>query len=81
MKNTPLSTTLSSFEAIKRVDPQGGEYWFSSELMKILDYQKKERFTELIERAKESCKKTGYSVQNHFREVGKMIKTGQSFVF
>ena len=42
--------------------------------MPILEYSKWERFSNAIDNAKISCKKSGYDVKDHFPGVGKMIK-------
>lgn len=50
------------------------EIWFARDLQSVLGYVRWENFTEAINRAVESCKTQGVSVDDHFREVTKMIK-------
>ena len=64
------------FEDIKHIDEEGNEYWFARELMPLLGYSKWERFTNAINNAKTSCVKTGYDINDHFPEVGKMVQIG-----
>jgi DNA-damage-inducible protein D len=50
------------------------EIWFARELMPVLGYARWENFQVAISRAVESCKSQGVSVDDHFREVTKMIE-------
>lgn len=68
----------SPFDAIRRVDERGQEYWSARELGKLLGYTTNYRnFKPAIEKAKEACKKSGYTVSDHFAEVRNMIATGK----
>ncbi len=49
------------------------EVWFARDLQKVLGYARWENFQVAIGRAVESCKQQGVNVDNHFREVTKMI--------
>lgn len=62
------------FERIKHIDENGEEFWYARELMMVLEYKKWERFNDVIESAKITCKQSNYDVQDHFPVVGKMIK-------
>ena len=64
------------FESIKHIDEEGNEYWYARELQKVLEYKKWERFSNTIECAKISCIKSGYDINDHFPEVGKMVQIG-----
>ena len=64
------------FENIKHIDDNGNEYWLARELMTLLEYRKWERFSNAIDNAKMSCIKSGYSVDDHFPDVGKMVQIG-----
>ncbi|SEA80182.1 DNA-damage-inducible protein D [Xylanibacter ruminicola] len=67
----------SAFDAIVEVvkDEDGNdiEVWYARELQKVLGYARWENFILAIGRAIESCKTLGVSVDDHFREVTKMI--------
>lgn len=52
------------------------EVWFARDLQMVLGYVRWENFTEAINRAVESCKSQDISVDNHFREVTKMVELG-----
>ena len=49
------------------------EIWFARELQSVLGYSRWENFTIAIGRAVESCKSQNINVDDHFREVTKMI--------
>lgn len=67
----------SSFDAIVKLikDEDGNEIevWYARELQTVLGYARWENFVVAIGRAIESCKTLGVSVDDHFREVTKMI--------
>ncbi|MBR1632460.1 MAG: DNA damage-inducible protein D [Bacteroidales bacterium] len=50
------------------------EVWFARELQEVLGYARWENFQSVINRAAESCKTQGINVDDHFREVTKMIR-------
>lgn len=49
------------------------EVWFARELQPVLGYARWENFQVAIGRAVDSCKSQGVNVDDHFREVTKMI--------
>ena len=53
------------------------EIWFARELQAILGYARWENFIISIHRAVDSCKTQGINVDDHFREVTKMIDIGK----
>ena len=52
------------------------EVWYARELQQVLGYTRWENFVVAISRAIESCKTLKVSVDNHFREVTKMVLLG-----
>ena len=52
------------------------EVWFARELQSVLGYARWENFITAIKRAVESCKTQNINVDDHFREVTKMVKLG-----
>lgn len=52
------------------------EVWFARDLQKVLGYARWENFLTAINRAVESCNSQNISVDDHFREVTKMVKLG-----
>ena len=53
------------------------EVWFARELQTILGYARWENFLVAIHRAMASCKSQQINVDDHFREVTKMIEIGK----
>ncbi len=53
------------------------EVWFARDLMSVLGYARWENFQTAIGRAVESCKSLNVNVDDHFREVTKMISLGK----
>lgn len=52
------------------------EVWFARDLQKVLGYARWENFQVAIGRAVESCKQQNVNVDDHFREVTKMVSLG-----
>jgi len=52
------------------------EVWYARELQQVLGYTRWENFVVAISRAIESCKTLKISVDDHFREVTKMVLLG-----
>lgn len=65
-----------TFESIKHINEYGEEYWLARELQGVLEYARWENFSKAIERAQKACANTGFDVQDHFREVTKMVSLG-----
>ena len=67
----------STFDLIAKSikDDEGNtiEVWYARELQQVLGYARWENFVVAIGRAMESCKTLGVNVDDHFREVTKMI--------
>ena len=59
------------FEDIKRIRPDGSEYWSARELAPVLDYAKWENFYKVIKRAMIACENSGRSTLECFPEVRK----------
>ena len=54
------------------------EIWFARELQPVLGYARWENFLVAISRAVESCKTQNINVDDHFREVTKIIALAKS---
>ena len=65
-----------TFESIKHVNEYGEEYWLARELQLVLEYAQWRRFSDAIERAKLACKNSGFAVEDHFADIGKMVDIG-----
>jgi len=53
------------------------EIWFARELQEKLGYARWENFMVAIQRAVDSCKTQNINIDDHFREVTKMIEIGK----
>jgi len=58
-------------------DKEQVEIWFARDLQEILGYARWENFLVAINRALESCKTQSINIDDHFREVTKMIEIGK----
>ena len=52
------------------------EFWYARDLQIQLGYKRWENFIETIKKAMQSCENAGIEVDNHFREVTKMVQIG-----
>ena len=70
----------SSFDLIaKDIKDEDGntiEIWYARELQQVLGYARWENFVVAVGRAMESCKTLKINVDDHFREVTKMVQLG-----
>lgn len=66
----------NSFEDIKHFDEDGQEYWLARELQEILEYTEWRNFSKVIDKAKESCVRSGNIEISHFVDVNKMVGSG-----
>lgn len=67
-----------SFDGIQQfIGGEGGidqiEVWFARDLQELLGYARWENFTVAIRRAVDSCKSQGVNVDDHFRDLAKMV--------
>jgi DNA-damage-inducible protein D len=53
------------------------EVWFARELQDLLGYARWENFLVAVQRAVDSCKSQNVNVDDHFREVTKMVNVGK----
>ena len=65
-----------TFESIKHINEYGEEYWLARELQSVLEYAQWRRFSDAIERAKLACKNSGFAIEDHFSDIGKMVDIG-----
>ena len=73
-----LDDSQSPFDRIRRVDPDGSEWWSARDLMPLMGYDQWRRFAGAVERARVSAEAQGQIVENHFAAAGKMVKIGSS---
>ncbi len=76
--HSPTSKNMSQnqFEAIKRLDDNGKEYWSSRDLARVLEYVNYSKFLAVIEKAKIACENSGELIHNHFVHMDEMVPIG-----
>ena len=79
MDQNRISQLQSVFDEISHFitsddDREQAGVWFARELMVALGYARWENFRVAIGRAVESCKTQNINVDDHFREVTKMVE-------
>lgn len=80
MEINRITSYTESFNAIaNHIEDENGEkveVWFARDLQSRLGYARWENFQVAIGRAVESCKSQNINVDDHFREVTKMVTLG-----
>ncbi len=74
--NKQVANTNLSFEALKKLNQHGIEYWSARDLQACLGYSQWRYFENALKKAITSCKKSGNDPQNHFAGVRKMVSIG-----
>jgi len=69
-----IYTKNKSFEDIKHIDENGVEFWYSRELMPVLQYSNWQNFEKIIKKAMIACENSDISVFEHFIDINKTIK-------
>lgn len=75
-----LKTSFDGIAHIYQSDAESVEYWLARDLMTILGYERWENFDKAINRAMDSCRTGEIPIENHFREVTKMVPLGSGAV-
>ena len=79
MDKNRIKIRTIELDEITRFDEENQiEYWFARELMGTLGYGRWENFEKSIKRAMESCESQGIAIEDHFREVTKIVQIGSS---
>lgn len=75
-----LKTSFDDIAKTYQGDTENVEYWLARDLMTILGYERWENFDKAINRAMDSCRASEIPIENHFREVTKMVPLGSGAV-
>lgn len=70
--------TETIFENIKHINEYGQEFWYARELSKALAYNDFRNFELAIYKAMESCKNSGYNIEDHFGDTTEMVSIGSN---
>jgi len=73
MANELSKKAQSIFEQIRQVDEQGNEYWGARQLAKALDYTDFRNFLSIVGKAKEACKNSEHTVEDHIVDFNEMV--------
>ena len=76
MKSNIEKIPHQTFENIKQIDVDSNEFWYARELHNILDYARWDKFKNVIDKAKIACTNSKIEINDHFRQVGKMVELG-----
>ena len=79
MEKNRIATLKISFDEIAHTHADSSEsveYWYARELQHLLGYSRWEDFEKAVQRGITACENTGVPVENHFREVPKMVRLG-----
>ncbi|ASN72032.1 hypothetical protein 7S2_39 [uncultured Caudovirales phage] len=69
-------TTGSPFDEIRRVRPDGTEFWSARELQPFMGYSKWQDFQNAIERAKAAAANAGHDAGTLFTQVNQLMDAG-----
>jgi len=77
MKKELIEQLQNEFNDISNVVEETEiEFWYARDLQQILGYQSWDKFKNIIFKAEVSCKNSSIEVEDHFRQVGKMVTIG-----
>lgn len=73
-----MSTRLTkkakeTFEALKRIDENGMEWWSSRDLAKALEYSNYKYFLDVARKAWTACQNSGLNPNDHFVVYNEMV--------
>lgn len=68
-------THHQTFESLKQ-EENGSEFWSVRKLSEALEYSQYRHFLPVIEKAKEACKVSGNTIENHFEDFLTMVDIG-----
>jgi DNA-damage-inducible protein D len=75
MKKEIIVRLTKSFEEAAHTE-EGIEYWMARDIQELLEYNEWRNFSNVIEKAKIACQKSGRNVGDHFVDVNKMVLVG-----
>jgi DNA-damage-inducible protein D len=72
-----VSQEITPFEAIRRTNSAGNEFWSSRDFAKVLGYVNYRHFEAVIDKAKTACSNSGQRAEDHFVGSDQMIEIGK----
>jgi len=76
MSDEVKESSSSVFDGIKHINDYGIEYWSARDLQENLEYSSWAKFEKVIDKAMVACTNSGYSPDDHFVQVDKMVPIG-----
>lgn len=76
MKENEITELFNRFEIVAS-EYEGIECWSARELQELLGYSQWRNFSNIIDKAKDSCINAGENVTYHFADVSKVIEAGK----
>ena len=73
---TPSSPHQSPFEAIRRTNAAGNEFWSSRDFARVLGYSDYRNFEQVVSKARMACFNSAHRVEDHFVDVTDMVDIG-----
>ena len=75
MKESEITELFNRFETVVS-EYEGIECWSARELQELLGYSQWRNFSNIVDKAKDSCVNAGENVSHHFADVSKMVSIG-----
>lgn len=76
MKKADIKRLTHTFEDHSNHTENGVEFWFARDLQTLLGYSEWRNFTKVINKAREACRNSGHTEDDHFVDVNKMVEVG-----
>jgi DNA-damage-inducible protein D len=76
MKKEIIKSLTNNFESSANKTKEGVDFWFARDLQHLLGYTKWDNFLSVISKAKTACEVSNNNTDDHFADVGKMVKLG-----
>ena len=74
--NSALGSVASPFEAIRRKNETGNDYWSARDLGRVLGYADYRNFKIVLNKAKQACFNSGQRIEDHFGDITEMVDIG-----
>ena len=66
----------ASLEGCRQFDADGNEFWSARDLAPLLEYRDWRNFLQVVDKARQACRKSGQVPDDHFGEATKMVPIG-----